>query len=93
MPKWEYAVMWLQSDPGSVDRLSHGWLRLPGAEKFEDFGPVSGWDFLDRLGSDGWELVGPPTSQKAVFTYKAENDTWHDRSYAVETTYIFKRAT
>ena len=84
--KWEYGVVWIQTDPASSKQTARGWLRLPGSEQWEDLGKVNGWDFLDRLGLDGWELVGPPSAQKAVFTYKAANETWHDRSYAVETT-------
>jgi hypothetical protein len=92
MPRtWEYAVVSIRADPGSTDGASHGWLRLPGTDQWEDLGKLSGWDFIDRLGSEGWELIGPPSSQKAVFTYKAANGTWHDRSYSVESTYLFKR--
>ena len=46
---------------------------------------------VDKLGFEGWEMVGNPVSQNAVFTYKAANGTWHDRSYWVTRDYWFKR--
>jgi hypothetical protein len=36
-------------------------------------------------------LLGPPNDVNAVFTYKAGNETWHDRASWVERDFWLKR--
>ena len=92
--KWEYLFLSTAVDPGADGwdtKLPQWWMWGPGDEKYKDAGTTPFAVLLNRLGSEGWELIGPPNAQKAVFTYKAANDTWHDRSYNVETTWVLKR--
>jgi hypothetical protein len=90
--KWEYTQLRLTCDPGQDGMPIHGWLAPPGSESWEKLGVLAKpKSVIDKLGSEGWEMVGGPTSQNSVFTYKASNDTWHDRSYWVERDYWFKR--
>jgi hypothetical protein len=84
--RWEYATMWHYRDPGTDDMPVTSWVRMPNQE----FRLVATDERLD-MGADGWELVGAPHVESAVFTYKAGNDTWHDRSYWVEMYWYYKR--
>ncbi len=69
----------------------HGWLAF-GDAAWQKLGQmVSAMPIMAKLGSEGWELVGPPATLAAVFTYRAANDTWHDRAYWVECDFWFKR--
>lgn len=93
MQQWEYAQLRLTCDPGKEGVPVYGWLSLPGDEKFQSLGELkeSTARIVNKLGAEGWEMVGGPTSQNAVFTYKAASDVWHDRAYWVERDYWFKR--
>jgi hypothetical protein len=88
---WEYATITLTRDPGEADWTPNIWLWLPGATEAQKITDVDFFTTLNALGSDGWEMVGMPSTQDAVFTYKAANDTWHDRAYWVEKVYWLKR--
>jgi hypothetical protein len=92
MQRWEYAQLRLTCDPGKDGVPVEGWLALPGDESWQKLGVLEeSRSTVNRLGSEGWEMVGSPTSQNAVFTYKAANDIWHDRAYWVSRDYWFKR--
>lgn len=70
----------------------HGWLGLPGKDSWEELGELSNpKSVIDKLGSEGWEIVGNPISQNAVFTYKAASGVWHDRASWIEKDFWFKR--
>jgi hypothetical protein len=89
---WEYAQLHLSYDPGAADASIYGWLALPDDDEWQKLGKVEKLRALiNRLGSEGWEMVGGPSSQNSVFTYQAGNDTWHDRAYWVERDFWFKR--
>ncbi|HEX5929985.1 MAG TPA: hypothetical protein VFY48_11405 [Solirubrobacterales bacterium] len=89
-PTWEYARIYLSRDPQSQDPVPV-WLQLPGDKEWTKREEDKFWALVEELGADGWELVGPPTVQHGVFTYKAATDVWHDRSLWLEQTYLFKR--
>ena len=90
--RWEYAVLLLMCDPGvAVDKF-WGYMAFPGETKYQELGIVENiLEKFNSLGRDGWEMVGSPTYVNSVFTYKAGNDTWHDRAYPLETKFYFKR--
>ena len=48
-------------------------------------------DLLNNLGSQGWELVGPPEEVKVAMTYKNERDHFMNYADWARKTYIFKR--
>ena len=85
---WEYAVLLYTKDPAHAQNPVRAWLTLPGKEQ-EEVTDHKG--LVNELGSEGWEMVGPPDMLNAVFTYHASNDTWHDRAYWVEAWFYFKR--
>ena len=89
---WEYAQLRFTCDPG-VDGLPiYGWLTYPPDTKWKELGKIeSVGSLMNRLGKEGWEMVGTPVSQNAVFSYKAANETWHDRAYWVTRDFWFKR--
>jgi hypothetical protein len=91
--KWEYALLRFTRDPGNDVMSFHGWLFTPGADDWKQLNDekLSHTKEVNRLGAEGWELIGPPISQDSVFTYKAANGTWHDRAYWVERDFWFKR--
>jgi hypothetical protein len=90
--QWEYAQLRLTRDPGKDGVPVYGWLALPEDETWQSLGELEeSRSLINKLGSEGWEMVGSPTSQAAVFTYKAANDVWHDRGYWVERDFWFKR--
>ncbi len=65
-------------------------------KEWRDLGVLTGelntvFGHLNKLGGYGWELVGPPNDLNAVFTYKAANDTWHDRACWVQRDFWLKR--
>jgi|GEM_PF-4566966 len=92
MRKWEYAVLHLARDPAQEGLPVHGWFALPGDDDWRSLGEMKNTlEFLNQLGSEGWEMVGGPTVQSAVFTYKAASDVWHDRGSWIEKDYAFKR--
>lgn len=92
MTRWEYAQLRLTRDPGAEGMAVKGWLALPGDESWQKLGVLEeSRSLINRLGSEGWEMVGSPTSQNAVFTYKAANQTWHDKASWVSRDYWFKR--
>lgn len=89
---WEYAQLRLTRDPGAEEMPISAWLALPGDTEWQELGKVTGSSqIVSRLGSEGWEMLGNPISQNSVFTYKASNETWHDRAYWVERDFWFKR--
>jgi hypothetical protein len=88
--RWEYARLYASRDPQDKES-TRTWLQLPKDTKWVEKETEEFWSLLDELGADGWELLGPPTSEKGVFTYKAATDVWHDRSLWIELTYWFKR--
>jgi len=70
----------------------YGWLAFDDDTVWQELGQLATvMPVIATLGSEGWELVGPPTSLNAVFTYRASNDTWHDRAYWVQREFWFKR--
>jgi hypothetical protein len=90
--KWEYARLQLTCDPGNNPSEIRGLLGLPGTTTWKDLGILNSVTAtLNNLGSEGWELLGPPSDLNAVYTYKAANETWHDRAYFVERNFWFKR--
>jgi len=90
---WEYLLLRYTRDPGADTMDIQGWLLIPGAEDWKKLEDKSPHKEVNRLGSDGWELVSAPVSQDSVFSYKAANETWHDRAYWVERDFWFKRET
>ena len=90
---WEYAFLRVLCDPGAEGLPSYGYLATPpDTTKWQELGLLENvLQVLLDLGSEGWEMMGPPTGLKAVFSYQAANDTWHDRAYYVEKDYWFKR--
>jgi hypothetical protein len=91
MPRWEYALLRLTRDPGQEGVPVFGWLWLPGDEAWRELKDPKGLLHLNELGSEGWEMIAPPTTQNAVFTYKAASDVWHDRACWVEKDFWLKR--
>lgn len=89
---WEYARLKLTCDPGKDITVYYGYLALPGSASWKELGVVESIiNAINDLGREGWELVGPPNDLNSVFTYKAGNDTWHDRAYFVERDFWLKR--
>ena len=89
--RWEYARLKLTCDPG-VGITVYGYLGLPDTSSWKELGVIeSQTQLINSLGQEGWELVGSPTDLNAVYTYKAGNDTWHDRAYFVEREFWLKR--
>jgi hypothetical protein len=88
---WEYAQLILTMDPGEAGAPVTGLLKLPDQDDQTKLKVTDSLKFINRLGLEGWEIVGPPISQNAVFTYKSKSDVWHDRAYWVERVYWFKR--
>jgi hypothetical protein len=89
---WEYAQLRLTCDPGAQAIPMYGWLAVGDNTVWQELGQLaSAMPVIARLGSEGWELIGPPASLNAVFTYRAANDTWHDRAYWVQREFWFKR--
>ena len=91
--KWEYALLRFTRDPGADVMKSQGWLLTPETDDWKriDDEKPSALREANRLGAEGWELIGPPISQDSVFTYKAANETWHDRAYWIERDFWFRR--
>jgi hypothetical protein len=89
---WEYARFKLIRDPAYADAPTYGYLALPGDANWKELGVVVNTTLaLNDLGKQGWELVGPPNDLNTVFTYKASNDTYHDRAHFVERDFWLKR--
>ena len=89
--RWEYARIYQSYDPGGK-KSAHAYLLLPCDTEWKDLGEMGDVFFkITELGNEGWELIGPPHDVNTVFTYKAANDTWHDRAHWIEREYWFKR--
>jgi hypothetical protein len=89
---WEHTQLRLTCDPGADGMPIYGWLAHPTDTKWQELGKIeSVVPLINQLGAEGWEMVGSPVSQSAVFTYKAANETWHDRAYWVVRDFWFKR--
>jgi hypothetical protein len=86
-PAWEYATLICMANPGRGTEY-RAWLRLPGQpqQEVEDQDGV-----LTRLGSDGWELVGPPNVFNAAIRINTAAGTWYDRACWAEMWFYFKR--
>jgi hypothetical protein len=89
---WEYATLNLKRDPRNGDVT--GFLAFPGDDKWSELGKVeSPLSILNRVGADGWELVGQPSYEHAAFKTdplpKAEYGV--DRAWWIEARYVFKR--
>lgn len=92
MTRWEYAQLRLTCDPAEKGVPVKGWLALPWDEKWQELGVLEeSRSLINKLGSEGWEMVGSPTSENAVFTYKAASEVWHDKAAWVSRDYWFKR--
>lgn len=89
--KWEYAVVRCYRDPGESTGVVKSWFYGPGQTAWAELDGSNTCALLNTYGTEGWELMGPPETQNAVFTYHASNDTWHDRAYWVERTFWLKR--
>lgn len=92
MRKWEYAQLRLTCDPGEKGVPVHGWLALPADETWQKLGILEeSRSLINKLGAEGWEMVGGPQTENAVFTYKAASGVWHDKGCWVQKDYWFKR--
>jgi hypothetical protein len=90
--RWEYAQLKLTRDPGSDINIVYGYLGLPDETTWTELGALKNTlTTLNDLGKKGWALLGPPSDVNSVFSYKAGNETWHDRAYWVERDFWLKR--
>ena len=95
MAAWEYMVVSagreVQFKPDEVKY----WLHL-GAQPAREL-KVPGTDGVDvldafnRLGQEGWELIGPPDEQKVAMTYLNAAGNYMNYSDWSSRTYRFKR--
>lgn len=82
MERFEYALVRQSRDPQKTDdpRVD---LAVPGDTQFKQM-KIPGsdgahfLDFLNRMGVDGWELIGPPSVRNVAMTYKNDQDHWMD---------------
>jgi hypothetical protein len=92
---WEYMWIRLSRDVQFEPDEIQYWIFEPESEPREIEVPgedgSSFTDLLNKLGSQGWELVGPPIEVKVAMTYA--NSKGHYMNYADWTrqSYLFKR--
>lgn len=78
-------------DPAKGGGPARHWFKGPSEKNFAEVELTDLVAYLNALGNDGWEVVGMPSRQSAVFTYKAASEVYHDQGLWVEQQYLFKR--
>lgn len=86
--RWEYAQLYLHRDtmaPTSPWPRTRRWTGPDGAE--QDLGAETVLAALNRLGAEGWELVGPPEVENVTSVLR--NGTGGERTAALWTAKTF----